>query len=338
MAPMVRAPRPAFNSERWRSQSQRPINRRHLALDGAETPSTISNIPDRSLELPTGGTCPLVTPMAPSVLPSESGPLLVLSPHLDDAPLSCAGLIARATDEARRVVVLVLFAGSPPAGSLPPAARDHHRICGLGEDAMAVRIGESDAAMSVLSAEPRYLDLLDAVYRLRSDGTPAYPHWTDVHDTSHAPETEIVEAVTGAIASALRSFRPNLVLLPLGVGGHVDHSAVHAAALRAKERAASILWMAYEDVPYAMASWCTGWDAALTGRWEPVEHDVDDGEWSRKLEAIACHGSQIRAVFGATGSWRELLTTYARGIATGGGLAERFWRQRPAAEQRPSRP
>jgi LmbE family N-acetylglucosaminyl deacetylase len=264
------------------------------------------------------------------LLPTQPGTVLILSPHLDDAAFSCGASIARATDEGWPVVVVVFFAGLPQNGSLTPAARDYHELCGLGDDAIAVRIREDQAAMSVLSAQARHLGLLESLYRLRPDGTPAYPRWTDINNPPDGPEPEIIEAITDAIDDAIRSYDPNLILYPLAVGGHVDHLAVHAGALAAQERAAHIPWFAYEDVPYVMYPWYAGWDTALAEGWHPAEHDLGEHHWSRKLAAIECYGSQIAAIFGKPSNWGDSLTTYARGVSSGEGLVERFWRRSAA--------
>lgn len=263
------------------------------------------------------------------LLPGGSGTLLVLSPHLDDAALSCGASMARAVDGGWRAVVLVLFAGVPPEAALTPAAREYHEMCGLGDDAIAARIGEDEAAMSVLSAESRRLDLLECLYRLGPDGTPLYPSWADISDPPGGPEPAIVDAVTAGIADALASYQPDVVLHPLAVGGHVDHLAVRAGALRVQAGAPGVSWFGYEDVPYVMFPWHAGWEATVAAGWHPTAHAVDEQQWARKLDAVACYPSQVTAMFGQPSDWRTYLTSYARGLSPGasGTPAERLWRQ-----------
>jgi LmbE family N-acetylglucosaminyl deacetylase len=266
-----------------------------------------------------------VPPETDRLLPTEPGTLLVLSPHLDDAALSCGASIARAADEGWRVVVVVFLAGHPPVASLTAAARRYHEECGLGDDAMTVRIREDDAAMAVLAAEPERLGLLEALYRLRPDGSPRYESWSDMYDPPGGPEPEIVSAMTDAMADAMRSHRPSLVLYPLAVGGHVDHLAVHVAALAVQDRDAGVPWFAYGDVPYVQYPWFAGWEDALGDGWRPITHDVADRHWSRKLDAIGCYPSQLRPMFGEPSDWRGYLTAYAQGLTPGDTTTERFW-------------
>ncbi|HEV7760041.1 MAG TPA: PIG-L family deacetylase [Acidimicrobiales bacterium] len=264
-------------------------------------------------------------------LPPGPGTLLVLSPHFDDAALSCGATVARAAEDGWRVVVVVVFAGTPPPASLTPAARDYHELCELGDDAIAVRAGEDRAAMAVLSAEPHHLDQLEALYRLRPDGTPAYPHWTDLNDPPAGPEPELVAAITDAVAAAVATHRPDLVLHPLAVGGHVDHLAVRAAARAVA--AAGVRWLAYEDVPYATFPWFAGWQEAVAAEWQPTDHEVGERLWTRKLDAVECYPSQLVAMFGKPSAWREYLTAYARGLTDSGQPVERFWRPHAEAQR-----
>ena len=49
-----------------------------------------------------------------------------LSPHLDDAVLSCGGMIHRQAQAGERVVVVTVCAGDPPPGPLSDFARSLH--------------------------------------------------------------------------------------------------------------------------------------------------------------------------------------------------------------------
>ena len=51
--------------------------------------------------------------------------LLFISPHMDDAVLSCGGYIGKLADNDYPVMVLTLFCGSPE-GPLSPLARGMH--------------------------------------------------------------------------------------------------------------------------------------------------------------------------------------------------------------------
>src|SRR5689334_12434287 len=75
-----------------------------------------------------------------------------LSPHLDDAALSCGGMIHQQTQAGERVVVVTLCAGGPPAGALSDFAQSLHTRWQTPVEAVAVRRAEDLAALKVLGA------------------------------------------------------------------------------------------------------------------------------------------------------------------------------------------
>ena len=95
-------------------------------------------------------------PDLPDTLPS--GPLLLVSPHLDDAALSCGALLERREP----LVVLDVFTERPEPEQ--HTAWDSH--CGFAgsHEAMAARLGEERAAFAGSRHRFATVDLLDAQY------------------------------------------------------------------------------------------------------------------------------------------------------------------------------
>jgi hypothetical protein len=152
--------------------------------------------------------------------------LLIVSPHLDDAVLSCAGAIHTHVRRGDQVIVATVF------------TQGHEHAQRRAEDLRAV---------ASLGAVALHLGLLDAPERLRCDRT----HRALVEE---APLREAdVAWVQGVIDAAIRRVRPTQVWGPLGVGGHIDHRVVHAAlgAHGSGAAASSDGVVFYEDRPYA---------------------------------------------------------------------------------------
>jgi LmbE family N-acetylglucosaminyl deacetylase len=78
-----------------------------------------------------------------------------LSPHLDDAALSCGGQIAQQTAAGLPVLIVTLMAGDPPARPLSPFAQQLHTRWQLHDapTAVAARRAEDTAACRHLAAE-----------------------------------------------------------------------------------------------------------------------------------------------------------------------------------------
>jgi LmbE family N-acetylglucosaminyl deacetylase len=159
--------------------------------------------------------------------PGELDRVLVISPHLDDAVLSCGALL-RAHPGA---TVVTLFAASPDAYTDP--LNEHDSECGFGpgDDTMAVRRAEDVRAMRALGATPRWLPLCQNSHVERADPIAVPPGAVD------------------AIVATIAEVEPTCIVAPLGLV-HPDHQACHGAALAASNAAGDRPWLWYSDLPY----------------------------------------------------------------------------------------
>jgi LmbE family N-acetylglucosaminyl deacetylase len=171
------------------------------------------------------------------------GARFLLSPHLDDAVLSCGGLIARWINRGYEVTVLTIFAGDPPPGPLSTYAQDLHSRWGQAEGAVASRRAEDRIACGRLGASVVHLAFPDAIYRRSALGEPLYPTEASILGGIQPEDDSLVEAILAAISQV---YEPQATwLCPIGIGGHVDHRLTRRAA----ERLGIGLWY-YRDLPY----------------------------------------------------------------------------------------
>jgi len=170
---------------------------------------------------------------------------IYLSPHTDDAVLSCGGLIYEQARSGERVEVWTFFTADPPPGPLlSPFAQELHERWGGGKRAYAARRAEDLQACAILGAEARHFDLPECIYRRLPGGEPVIHTRDDLWRPYPSSEQALVER----IAAILREGAPADARLvsPLTAGGHVDHRLVRAAAEAARRE----LWY-YADYPYA---------------------------------------------------------------------------------------
>jgi LmbE family N-acetylglucosaminyl deacetylase len=231
-------------------------------------------------------------------------PVLVLSPHLDDAVLS-AWMLLRSDGP---VTVATAFAGVPAEGTT--GAFDP--IFGTTDSAALVhgRRAEDREALAAAGRTPLHLDLLDAQYR----------------DDPERPARLVADVVAPRVVAALREVVRSAasIAVPAGIGGHVDHLAVRTAGA-ALALSAGIPLTLYADLPYATnmgwPSWMTGeaadphlvpdaaWTSALDGfrrlstagafqDLTALVHRLDDAEMARKLGALRAYRSQFAALEG----------------------------------------
>jgi LmbE family N-acetylglucosaminyl deacetylase len=168
---------------------------------------------------------------------------IYLSPHLDDAVLSCGGLIAQQVASGEEVTVFTVCAGDAPVGELTPYAYELHRRWGGAGSPVAARRAEDLVACGRLGASVVHYPLGDAIYRRGPAGQALYPDAVAIFGALHPDEETRIEE----LAAGLRSSLPPVaeVYAPLALGGHVDHRLTRRAA----ERLERSIWY-YRDLPY----------------------------------------------------------------------------------------
>ncbi|MFL9912165.1 PIG-L family deacetylase [Paraburkholderia fungorum] len=147
--------------------------------------------------------------------------LLVVSPHLDDAVLSCGLFLAGHSN----AVVCTIFTAPPEANM----TTDWDRDSGFTDafEAMRARKSEDARALSTLGASPIHLPFCDAQY---------------LSSPSHA-------ALVAALKKTFVELEPATLLMPLGLF-HSDHVMVADACLASMRSFENMSVLAYEDVPY----------------------------------------------------------------------------------------
>ena len=170
--------------------------------------------------------------------------LLVLSPHRDDAAFSVSLSIRQWLLAGHKVTLLSAFTRSTyaPYEALEAMSEDERL-----ERVSELRSAEDKAFISALPGNVRSLDLkfLDAPIRLRCDSTEVYQIESGNTDTA-------ISGIRRAMAQWIESQASDELcglVIPLAIGGHVDHRIARDAAV---PFAASLPSAFYEDLPYMM--------------------------------------------------------------------------------------
>jgi LmbE family N-acetylglucosaminyl deacetylase len=242
-----------------------------------------------------------------------AGPLLLVSPHVDDAVFSCAALVERAEP----FDVVTVFAGAPE----PPRQGWWDAECGFASSAESApaRRREDEAAFLGTAHVRSYLDLLELQYVEDRTGSERDTIAAAIRDwaSQHAAGTVALPAGAGCSrrrsARWLRRLRRETCSPPQ----HPDHLLVRDAGLDAV-KGSDATPLLYEELPYL---WGEPADrevdrAASRGGWhaEAFELGVDR---QRKAERIAAYASQIPHVSPPHGRIDQEETLPAR---------ERYWR------------
>ncbi len=261
---------------------------------------------------------------------SANSRMIFLSPHPDDAVLSCGGWIYQLVQNGERPIVMTIFGGDRPADvPLSGFARSLHERWRLGADAPARRRDEDRAACDRLGCYLLHLPFADAAYRI----DPTTRHY--LYDSEEAIFGEVrdrgmIDQVAEAMQARLQYVSDNACLVvPLTAGKHVDHVITRMAAERLNADA-----IYYEDYPYAEQP------ERMTHVWESVDGAAHERahEWvsetvglneaalQAKIEAFLKHRSQISTFYRGEEEVRQRMRAYAELVGQGC-PAERYWRQ-----------
>jgi len=263
------------------------------------------------------------------------GTTLVISPHLDDAVLSIGGSIAAWTGAGERVVVATIYTNGPPLEEVPAALRKWADY--------PARRAEDAAACAAVGAEVRWLGHVERAFR-----RPFLTGLTYFRTPADRAGFTTLPVITAAL-DTLVELDAERILVPLGIGNHIDHVE---AMIAASDWAIAHGWLDrlcfYEDF-YALSGSMRrrhpiakhhGWKAwrspllrarrlavilraiALARRGPEVDSflaaPLRDVRWTvvnspideaRKLAAIALYASQV-AAFGGMGGIARAMRTY----------------------------
>jgi LmbE family N-acetylglucosaminyl deacetylase len=206
---------------------------------------------------------------------TERPPALLISPHLDDAVLSCGRFMAIRPG----CTVLTALAGSPAEWT---AVTGWDSACGFssGEDVIAARLSEDATALVILRGRQLPVGGLDFQY---------------------GPQPERAKIIREGIESAVADLMPKTCVIPLGLL-HPDHEEVRRiATLVAASDHAPVDWIVYEELPYGPDDVLgehhrAAFDAYHAAGFQLTEIAPELGELDVKSGAVEGYKSQLRAL------------------------------------------
>jgi LmbE family N-acetylglucosaminyl deacetylase len=260
--------------------------------------------------------------------------VVILSPHLDDAALSCGGLLHALRDRVSTLVVSIC------CGSLRQATADgSSRLSSRrGHASSHIRRIEDIAAMHSVDTDFVHLGFADGIYR-RSPLTgrliyrSSRERWTAPHieDLAHIEELYLV------LRRLCLDLGHILLISPMGIGHHVDHQITARVAMRMAASNAGAELLFYEDFPYVADPDMGGGggddplQALIRLRLESARRLQLPVEVDAKMAVLEHYASQVPALFGDA----ERMRARIAGHCYEGTPAEIYWRPPPAARNKP---
>ncbi|MCB9435468.1 MAG: PIG-L family deacetylase [Anaerolineales bacterium] len=255
---------------------------------------------------------------------------LFLSPHPDDAALSCGGTIYDLVQGGESVVVWTLMAADVPM-LLPesPLVGAIHQRWQAGTNPSHLRRDEDRAALHTLGVQDiRFGNWLDCIYRTDEAGHALYTNDDAIFGAIHPADP--LHAAPFTLPSGVQ-----VLYLPLGAGNHVDHRLVRDKALACLPVGATVY--AYEEYPYSAPTnevyhSHSGNQERLFGSravqtaLEQIQpsttlqtHQLSETALSAKIAAIACYHSQLSTFWHGLNEMEQRVHAYATEFG------ERLW-------------
>jgi len=251
---------------------------------------------------------------------------LFLSPHLDDVPFSCAGLIKKLTRAGDEVVISTFITGDA-AGALTPLGQRFHGVWNRGDRPYAVRRKEDQRVAAFLGARYRHEGFLDAIYRKYEHGEPIYRDIPDLFAGLKLKDQPNVDAIARKLEEIIGEERPDIVYAPIGIGRHADHlSLVEAAKAVCLGKMPLRL---YEEFPYLLGEFPAEHPITvergleLSG-WEQPMPEFVDVDLTTRIEAARLYSSQVLEIFGSDTQLADVMRRHAKRYGAHSGR-ERLW-------------
>jgi LmbE family N-acetylglucosaminyl deacetylase len=256
---------------------------------------------------------------------------IVLSPHYDDAALSCGGTIAHLSAAGEMVVVATIFGGKPDGEQLSPFARTIHSRPLAEDDLIDQRRAEERLALALLRAESRPGDFLDCIYR--QDATSErwlYASEAALFGAVDPTDETLIEELTFCLAALAPQPGQCVLYAPLAIGSHVDHQITQRSAAALQHHGYDVRY--FEDYPYSIRD-PAGLESSLARlskreRWKCHVVPLTAADVQVKIDAVLAYSSQLGVLFPGDGAahTRVAMALQAYALHVGSSqLAERLW-------------
>ncbi len=180
--------------------------------------------------------------------------ICIVSPHIDDAVLSCGIYIQRQRAAGNKIIVVDIFSAGTNSDN---------------------RKKEEAAALKIIGAEGHFLDELDA-----PDRDSRYKSVKELFlGKMDGSQEQDIQRVQKRLEEFFAVHKIDLAIFPLGAGTHIDHRIAFEAGRRITATPVKF----YEDRPYIL------WPGILQSRMQEICSDaqlpaVSDAEMRKALE------------------------------------------------------
>jgi LmbE family N-acetylglucosaminyl deacetylase len=230
---------------------------------------------------------------------------IYFSPHLDDAILSCGGLIRQQSSSKLPIEIWTICAGDPPESGLSPFSQHLHKVWASTSDTPAIRRVEDSTACRHLGARFRHLSIPDCIYRQDGDGNWLYPSEESLFGDLKKDDLPTIQTINTFLVASLKV--DDILVSPLAVGNHVDHQLTRKAV---EEVGRNLFY--YADVPYLFRE--PAQFLELTRNLLPEIHHFPQQALVAWQESVEMYRSQLQGLFESVEAMREAICIYYQNV------------------------
>ena len=203
--------------------------------------------------------------------------ILTLSPHLDDAVFSVGPLLAEMASNTRMIVATAFTKSvANPEGFALACQLDKGLPASF--DYMEIRRKEDTESMNILGVEGVHGPFAEAPHR-------GYQAANNLFGPI-LPTDEVGAGLREWLVDLTDTLKPGVILLPFGIGNHVDHQWVRMVAEASIPSGVPLMF--FKDQPYAEKARNTS-----------IQNPVGDASLGRRLHAPFTNVSLARALLAA---------------------------------------
>jgi SAM-dependent methyltransferase len=214
-----------------------------------------------------------------------------ISPHLDDAILSCGNLIERLKRSESEVNIVTVFTRGSEA-PYSQQALSYLRNSGFSSASQLfnARKIEDRKASQYLGVRRRHLNFTDAVFRKGINGKFTYDSKSQFSGTASEDDSDLSLKIASQVRQTVTQAEV-VLLAPLGIGGHVDHVIVRNIV--EKLPGTKVFW---EDFPY------NAYKENVNNFWRGCNlfkkiAEFDSQNSLNKQRAVKMYKSQLKGLF-----------------------------------------
>lgn len=257
---------------------------------------------------------------------------LFISPHLDDAILSCGARIYQLAQKGENPIIITTMAGEPsehlPSTPLIEAIRTHWSS---GRNLVASRLKEDDNAAFKLGAQTVHLPIQEAVFRIARSGDGSYMALYPTEGSVYGDRNVGDDAHIMLFDTPIPRKDAVMIYAPIGADEHIDHRLARDWGIKLA-MSENVPLRFYEEFPAATidkrakVKKNTAYFQNQTPPYQlhTVISTAEEADVKAKILALRAYDHHFKVLWNSAEAMEQSVRTFM--TATGGGtLAERFW-------------